>query len=411
MGLLNIFSAKDPQDYEQRGDLYLNAGDPGRAKLEYEAAMNKLEKKTPDDAELKSRLEKKIRQSRNLLACEHKKSADDLMTAGYPEDASELYDLALELTTDPELAGELKKCLQNIESCAAEEKKGPVDVIAPAEKFIAPAPWEAEDEYFNVLCSILPEDVKKAYRGYGEAFKKGYIALNQGQFEKAAKQLSLAMEENASPESLIPLELATAYLNLEKYEEARLLLEEFVKSHPAVLPGYQLLCEIYWETDAFDQAAHLLSLIPEELKESVAVYLLRGETFFRANKHPQAKSVYLDFLQSYGWHEPIARALARTFEALGETENARQLYGEILSQCRTCGSQIDPFVKRKYADLSLAAGLYSTKILELYFSLIQQDPQHTAEYHQKISRIYSALGNSAEARRFKSMANKVDDKE
>jgi tetratricopeptide (TPR) repeat protein len=282
MGFLNIFSAKDPQGYEQKGDLYLNAGDPGKAKLEYETALAKLEKTSPGDAELKSRLEKKILQSKGFLACEHKKSADDLMAAGYHDDARELYDLALELTTDPELAGALTKCLQKIEFYAAEEKKDLVDVIAPAEKVIAPAPREEGDEYFTVLCSTLPEGVKKVYLSYGDAFKKGYIALNQGQFEQAAKQLSLAMEENASPESFIPLELATAYLNLENYAEARSLLEEFVKNHPQVLPGYQLLCEIYWETNAFEQAANLLSAIPEELKESVAVYLLRGETFFRA---------------------------------------------------------------------------------------------------------------------------------
>lgn len=411
MKILKIFSGKDPRLYEQKGDLYFQSRAWGKAKLEYETALAKLEKKSPGDAELKNRLEKKIHQSKEFLAREHKKSADDLMEAGYADDARELYDLALELTTDSELAGSLVNCLQNMEPYAAEEKKGVADFIAPAEKVIATSIPEEGDEYFAVLCSTLPEDIKKTYLGYGDVFKKGYIALNQGQFEQAAKQLSLAMEENASPESFIPLELATAYLNLEKYEEARSLLEEFVRNHPQVLPGYQLLCEIYWETDTFDEAAHLLSSIPEELKESVAVYLLRGETFFRANKHLQAKGIYLDFLQTYGWHEPIARALARTHEALGETETARQLYGEILSQCSSCGSQIDPSIKLKYADLSLAAGSYSTKILELYFSLIQQDPEHTAEYHQKISRIYSALGNNAEARRFQLMADKVGDKE
>jgi len=411
MKILKLFSRKDPRLYENKGDLYFQSKAWGKAKIEYEAALANVERKSSDDAEFINRLEKKIRQSKESLALEHKKSADDLAEGGYYEEARELYALALELTADTELARTLAKCLQKIESYAAEETNDPADVTVAAEKVTEPAPREEGDKYFAVLCNTLPEDVKKAYLGYGDTFKKGYTALNQGQFEQAAEQLSLAMKENPSPESFIPLELATAYLNLEKYAEARALLEEFVKNHPEVLPGYQLLCEIYWETNAFDHATNLLCSIPEELKESVAVYLLRGETSFRASKHPQAKSIYLDFLKSYGWHEPIARALARTLEALGEIKPARQLYGEILSQCRSCGSQIDPFIKRKYADLSLAAGLYSTKILELYFSLVQQDPEHTAEYHQKISRIYSGLGNEAEARRFQLMADKLSNKE
>ena len=219
------------------------------------------------------------------------------------------------------------------------------------------------------------------------------------------------MTENPSPESFIPLELATTYLNLEKYEEAQLLLEAFVENQPKALPGYQLLCEILWEAQAFDAAEKLLSAIPEELKESVAVYLLRGETFFRRQRYSQAKTLYLDFLQSFGWHEQIARALARTLEAGREIEKARQIYGEILDTCRSCNSRVDPFIKRKFADLSLEAGLYSTEVLEQYLSLAQEDPGRAAEYHQKISRIYSALGNAAEAHRFQLIANKLENKE
>ncbi|MHC4459390.1 MAG: tetratricopeptide repeat protein, partial [Planctomycetota bacterium] len=352
------------------------------------------------------------RQSKESLAFEHKQSADELMGAGYYEDAGELYGLALELTEDPQLLVALEKCMQEIEHCTVKkEQKDIPDIVRPVEKVIGPADREHGDEYFAALCGTLPDNIQKAYVGYGDTFKKGYIALNQGEFEQAAKQLSLAMTENTSPESFIPLELATAYLNLEKYEEAQHLLEAFVENQPKVLPGYQLLCEILWKIKAFDAAEKLLSTIPEELKESVAVYLLRGETFFRRQKYSQAKRLYLDFLQSFGWHEHIARALALTLEAGGEIEKARQLYGEILNNCRSCSSRVDPFIKRKFADLSLVAGLYSTKVLEYYLSLVQEDPERAAEYHQKISRIYSALGNEAEARRFQLIANELENKE
>jgi tetratricopeptide (TPR) repeat protein len=412
MRILKIFSGKNPEQHEQNADWYFKNKIWGKAKLEYEAALTKLEKKSPGDAEFKDRLETKIRQSKEALALEHKQRADELMGAGYYEDAGELYGLALELTQDPQLLAVVEKCMQEIEyRTVKKEQKEIPDIARPAENVIGPVNREHGDEYFGALCGTLPDNVQKAYLGYGDTFKKGYIALHQGEFEQAAKQLSLAMTENPSPESFIPLELATAYLNLEQYEEAQLLLETFVENQPKVLPGYQLLCEILWETKSFDAAEKLLSTIPQELKESVAVYLLRGETFFRRQRYSQAKTLYLDFLQSFGWHEHIARALARTLEAEGEIEKARQLYGEILNNCRSCGSRVDPFIKRKFADLSLAAGLYSTKVLEHYLSLVQEDPQHAAEYHQKISRIYSALGNEAEARRFQLIANELKNKE
>ena len=143
----------------------------------------------------------------------------------------------------------------------------------------------------------------------------------------------------------------------------------------------------------------------------MAVYLLGGETFFRRQRYSQAKTLYLDFLQSFGWHEHIARALARTLEAGGEIENARQWYRQILNHCRSCSGRVDPFIKRKYADLSLVAGQYTTEILELFLSLVQEDSERAAEYHQKISHIYSALGNEAEARRFQLIANELENKE
>jgi tetratricopeptide (TPR) repeat protein len=412
MGIFNLFSGKTPLDYEQKGDRYFQAGGPGKAKIEYEAALARLEKISPEDSEYKIRLGQKIRQSKEALALDHKQNADGFLEAGYYEEAREYFELALELTENAGLSEAIGKCLQQIESHAGREEQIKIpDVGRSLEEVIESATREREDEYFAVLCGTLPDDIRKAYSGYGDNFKKGYIALNQGEFEMAAEKLSLAMTENPSPESFIPLELATAHLNLRKYDEARLLMESFVENQPDVLPGYQLLCEIFWETNAFGAAEKLLSAIPEKLKESVAVYLLRGETFFRRQNYSQAKTLYLDFMQSFGWHEHIARALARTLEAGGEPENARQLYGEILNNCRSCGSRADPFIKRKFADLSLEAGRYSTKILEHYLSLIQEDPGRVAEYHHKISRIYSALGNEAEARRFESIANKLEKKE
>jgi tetratricopeptide (TPR) repeat protein len=243
---------------------------------------------------------------------------------------------------------------------------------------------------------------------YGELFKRGYLALNQGNFEQAADCLSQSMDENPNPESYIPLELATALLNLGKHDEARSLLESFIEYHPDALPGYQLLCEIFWEAKAFESAHALLSSLSQELSESVAGYLLRGETLYHEEKYSEAKAFYRDFLKTYDWNEPIARALAKTHEALGEMANARNLYREIMDHYRSCRGRIDPVIKQKYADLNFESGIYSTEILEMYLTLAQEVPQNSSDYYRKISRIYSAQGETLEAKRFQQIAEKIE---
>ncbi|UCF95441.1 MAG: hypothetical protein JSW39_15270, partial [Desulfobacterales bacterium] len=135
-----------------------------------------------------------------------------------------------------------------------------------------------------------------------------------------------------------------------------------------------------------------------------------GETLFRARQYKEAEAFFAHYIQAYGWEENIARALARTYEALELKAQARDLYGEIMKGCRGCGRRIDPFVKQRYADTSLETGRYTTNVLELYLALAQEDPDNRADYYAKISRIYARQGNQNEARRYQSFAAKFDAK-
>ena len=66
----------------------------------------------------------------------------------------------------------------------------------------------------------------------------------------------------------------------------------------------------------------------------------------------------------------------------------------------------DPFIKRKYADLILESGEYTTQVLELYLSLAQEDPENRGEYFVKASRIFEEQGNPEEARRFRLLSER-----
>jgi tetratricopeptide (TPR) repeat protein len=411
MGLLNIFSGKNPEDYDLKGDSFTETGAYGKAIVEYERALERLEKTAPWDDGFRQSLRDKIRSSKETLALQHKNTAEDMVEADYHEDAQQYIQLALELTEDPELISDLENQQHELEARALEgiEIEEPeVEITDPQEaQDDQPLDGEPDDDYFTALVGTLPEDIQQAYLDYGDAFKKGYLALNQGDFETAAENLVQALEENPDPQNYIPLELATACLNLGKFEDARQLLEKFLQYQPDALPAYQLLCEIFWETKAFDRAELLLAKLPSDLAESVAGYVLRGETLFHAGRYKEAKAFYRDFLKTYEWNETIARALAKTHEALNELANARNIYREIMDACHSCHSRIDPNIKQKYADLSFTSGLHTTEVLELYLSLVRDVPGNKADYYQKISRIYSAQDNPAEARRFALFAEKA----
>jgi predicted Zn-dependent protease len=411
MGLLNIFSGKDPEDYEIKGDKLIETGAYGKAIVEYEHALERLAKTAPWDEGFRQSLREKIQSSKEALARQHKQTAADMLEAGYNGDAQQYIELALDLTEDTELKSDLEKQKRVLEAQTLEDvqiEQAEVEITDPVDEADEEAlDGDQDDEYFRALIGTLPEDVQNAYESYGEAFKHGYLALNQGDFESAAEYLYQALEENSDSQNYIPLELATACLNLGEYDDARRLLERFLEYQPDALPAYQLLCEIFWETKAFDRAESLLAALPRELAESVAGFVLRGETLYHAENYKEAKAFYRNFLKTYDWNETIARALAKSHEALNEMANARNIYREIMDQCHSCHARIDPYIKQKYADLSFASGLYTTEVLELYLSLVREVPGNKADYYQKISRIYGAQDNQTEAQRFELFAEKA----
>ena len=405
MGIFDIFSSPSYETFEKKGDGFFNANNFGLAKLEYEKALSRLENKTtPIPSCHQKRIANKLDESREALALQHKSNADNLIEAGCENDAVELLQLALELTNNPDLTRQFENLLLAIQ----EQAIGPAYDIEPDFEAVEGTGGQySEEEYFVALCSTLPEDAQDAYFRYGDSFKTGYIALNQGDFERAAELLSKSLDEHGPTVSYIHLELATAHLNLGDMETARILLERFIENYPLSIRAYEMLCDIFWEKHAYSLALEFLRACPDDLKTSVPIILLVGETLFQAEKYPEAESFYLEYIRISGWNEYIAKPLARTYEALGSAEKAREVYGEIITACRGCGSKVDLFVKQRYADLSFEAGDVSENVLELYLSLCREDPGNRVRYYRRLSEIYLRHGHPEEAKRYLKFAEKV----
>ncbi len=411
MGFFGIFSGRAPESHEERGDEFMKRGAFGDALIEYEKALDKIEKRFPEKVHLTDRLGDKRGSARNGLAKIHLENAEIMIKAGDISDARELFHLALELAADEGLKRDAEKRMASfVDSEAVSEKVPPVyewTEPSPEEEEDADADAEQEAEIFSVLCHALPEELQEAYHSYGRSFVSGYVALNAGDFQPAAEHLENAMAEN-SGHTLIPLELATAYIHLDANDDAAELLESFVAQNPEQPRAYQLLCEIYWGEKAYDRAGLLLSQVPESMKSTKAMLLLQGENRFQKKEYAAAEAIFNECAAIHGKDEIVSRALAKTVEASGRTEEAKALYAEIINKCLSCGTRADPFLKRRYAELCYHSGDTSKNLLDIYLELVQEDPDNRSAYFRRISEIFHHKGELDEARRFNTLAKNTE---
>ncbi len=405
MGLFSFLGGKSPEEIEQQGDKYFKIQEFGAAKIEYENALEKARKKFPEKTGLISRLSDKLARSKNALADAHLQTARALIQSGNDEEAEGFLQLILELSSDErtkDLAmAELKIIGKNVHRHVPEGRETNETVFTHVDP---EGDKKHGDDYFAILCSTLPEDLQEQYHGYGDSFKSGFIALNSGNFEKAARYLTKAMAEHPDPTSQIPVELSTALIHLRRFDEAIEILKQFLKNNPESLRGYQALCDAYWDSGDFDRAAALLHGAPNPLKHTLPMRMLLGETLYLSQRYGESIRVFEKIIVDFGFNEITGRSLAKAYEASGDVHRAKDVYAQIMKGCKSCGTRMDPFIIARYADLCFQCQDISASLLDIYFSLVQQDPDNKYHYYQRIYQIYEHVGNSEQARRYRAMA-------
>ncbi|HMA67108.1 MAG TPA: hypothetical protein VKO20_04755, partial [Desulfosalsimonadaceae bacterium] len=98
MGLLGIFGGKSPEEIETIADEYLAAREYGAAKVEYEKALQKAEKKSGEKQALIRRVSGKVQEAKEYLAGAHIREAAELIASGDYQAGEDLLHLASELT-------------------------------------------------------------------------------------------------------------------------------------------------------------------------------------------------------------------------------------------------------------------------------------------------------------------------
>jgi hypothetical protein len=134
------------------------------AKLDYEAALDALEKTAPGESASKARILEKLNGSMEALAREHIQTAEDLIESGHDDEARELLELALGLCQDPALREGIDNLLQGMGGAIPEQDPGQ---ITPPVLSVYDGDQEnhdaGEQETFMALIGPLPDEVRQAY--------------------------------------------------------------------------------------------------------------------------------------------------------------------------------------------------------------------------------------------------------
>jgi len=401
MGLFS-FLQKSPEKSEAKGDTYLEVNNFGLAKLEYESTLALIRKKQPDNEDMKERVLGKLKNSKDSLARQHLENGLQLVEANAAGEAANLFSIALSLTDDVELQQKLKAGMASMDVDIPLDE--PEEYSEPED---APEPVDLETE-FEILCSILPDEMAEAYRSYGDAFKEGYFALSNGEFDHAAEKLQQSMAENPTDASHIPVELATALINLGDLEAAIGHLTGYLEEHPSAFHGISLLCDIQCELKQFDEAHSLIDQSHADIRNSVEGQLHKGRIYYLEGDFKRAEKIYRTVLDTIGWNPDIARELAMTLDSAGKKEDALSLYADLLNKCTGCGQRQNPLDKKAFADLSLEMNDFSEKTLNIYLDLATDHESIRSDCFHKASVIYSNIGNKKEADRFRELAEATE---
>lgn len=402
MGLFSIFSGKKPEAIEKKGNRFFDQGAFGPAKLEYEKAAARNDAAPSDDPGFKERILEKIAKSKHELARQHTQKAGELMEAGCFAEAGDRLSLAMSLTEDPALEAEIRTLM---DQSNASHGVDPGETIDTTAEDADPSDLDMdESEYFTALLNALPPEEQEAYPGFGPHFAKGFIAMNQGDFDVASACFESALDDHGTETSFIHLELATCRLNQNDPQGAKALALEFLDHLPTSTRGWQILCEALWSLDEFDQALERLGACPDAIAQSSDIEILRGETLIQSNEIEKAEALYHNVIQSGNRDVAIVRQLAKTCELQKKNQQANDLYTELMNRCTSCGARPDPNLSLRYAETCMALGEPTDQVLDIYLGLATQDPANQSYYFTKVSEIYSKLGNETQAERFRQFA-------
>lgn len=307
--------------------------------------------------------------------------------AGNDLDCSEARDLLARHGGKPSLRSQV---LEGLDSVAAEERL-PAEEEEEQEEYAAEDP----DQIFEVYLQTLPEGQAEAYRALGEAFRDGYLLIQEGRAQEALDRFAAAGDQEArSP--YFQLEVAQALLLAERNEEAVAGLEA-VEGAPEIRRRVAEMRAILHERLGRHDEAEAEAKIVWEDGKSIDGAIFYAELLVDHGRFEPALEILKPMVHPARPQAEIDRLAARAHAGLGQTGETRSLLERLVEsffQGPIGMRDAPPFpllAARDLVELYMAGGESMDRIRSLIQHLIRHDPEHAGTYKARLAAYAESL--------------------
>lgn len=248
------------------------------------------------------------------------------------------------------------------------------------------------DELFELAIADKPASRAEAYRVLGDDFKRGYVALVQGDGDTAARALERAAARTG-PSFVLQLELGRAYSLAGRLVAAGDALEEAERLSPADVEGALLLGAVNVELGRFREAREKLESLLRMGERTPEVLYLLGKSLAGLGRRDEALERFRETVRMEPrFHEAYFEG-ARIVADGGDAEAALSLLH------RACSLEPDEVrYNRALVRLVLDHDLDAETGLPACDRLMVTDVDRHWEYLSWIAELYIRRGWKREAR-------------
>jgi tetratricopeptide (TPR) repeat protein len=391
---------------KERGDGYFDAGEWGRARAEFNEAIRSFEAESPADEIEKVTMRERLAIIDRKLLEMHLGEAERFETTGMAVRASEHLRTAMEFIHDDKQREEILTRIGAIEATFAEpDHKGLAKQAGPP-----PAAGDLDAEFesemaFTALLGAMDDDRADIYEALGAEFRKGFLALMNGELEAADAVLGPVLE--ADPQNpWLRFEVARLRLAQDNYTDAEQLFRQAAELAPEALPILHTWIQALWGLEQWERAERVVEQAFEIDDQDINNFVLAGQTCLRSGEFENGVEIVEAGVEAHERSITLYRLLGKLHMAAENAVAAQEAFESALGlrwvyDYETGQLQFDT------ESAFLAAGLYlqtrtnMARAEELYRSLLATgDDQNKPAFLAGAAQAMIALGNPDDAKKY-----------
>ncbi|PIW02508.1 MAG: hypothetical protein CO108_14570 [Deltaproteobacteria bacterium CG_4_9_14_3_um_filter_63_12] len=365
MALFDKLLGRTWQKFQARADRYVADNELGLALQEYRSAESRFD---GNDGE-RVTLDAAIIKVRGQLREEQLARAKQFVEANVIDRARSALDSAYDhCCTDAERA-EVED--QRALVMAVEEGR----VVDPSSSAVADGQLELHaDDRLSILLGGLESEQSEHYHNLGDDFSGGWLALQEGQFERAIELLERARKETKD-DPFVLTELGRAYLALDRNEEAVGVLEKADKAKGESIYIKLHRTQALWAVKDFATAEQVLQSAHDMDEDDHEVFRAIGEhALLSGDYEPGIEAIQL-MLTSTPNDISLLRMLGQLNHAAGNLDAALACYEAVLSlrwdlDPETKELVFDPPAALAAASIYLDQGKRPERIIDLLHAML-----------------------------------------